>query len=236
MNIIIDVILLAILAVFIFTAAKKGFMLTLLELLAVVIALVVSFQSSPLVAQATYDGIIENKIIETVETKIDETVDVSTTAEQTVVIMDSIPEFMVKYAASVGVDTEEIKAQISSEKISSENVATELTQKIAQPIVVGAMTIVFFFPIAVILLFALKWLAKLLSKLFKVPLVKTANQILGGALGACKGLLVIIFVCTILEFLFSGSDGEFAQAVNQSNVMNLLDNINPFVKSLKDIF
>ena len=178
----------------------------------------------------------ENKIIETVETKIDEAVDVSTTAEQTVLIMDSIPEFMVKYAASVGVDTEDIKAKISSEKISSENIATELTQKIAQPIVVGALTIIFFFPMAAILLFVLKWLAKLLSKLFKVPLVKTVNQILGGVLGACKGVLVMVFVCTVLEFLFSGSEGEFAQAVNQSYVINLLDNINPFVESLKDIF
>ena len=39
MSIILDVILITILAAFIFTAAKKGFMLTLLELLAVIVAL-----------------------------------------------------------------------------------------------------------------------------------------------------------------------------------------------------
>ena len=111
MSIILDVILLAVLAAFIFTAAKKGFMSTLLELLAVIVALVLAYQLSPVVAQATYDGIVEKKIIEEVETKIDETVDISATAEQTKVIVEAIPELMVKYAASVGVDTDEIKSK-----------------------------------------------------------------------------------------------------------------------------
>ena len=64
MSIILDVILLAVLAAFIFTAAKKGFMSTLLELLAVIIALALSYQLSPVLAQATYDGIIEKKIVD----------------------------------------------------------------------------------------------------------------------------------------------------------------------------
>lgn len=236
MSIILDVILLAVLAAFIFTAAKKGFMSTLLELLAVIVALVLAYQLSPVVAQATYDGIVEKKIIEEVQTKIDETVDISATAQQTKVIVEAIPEFMVKYAASVGVDTDEIKSKISEEKITSENLATDLTRRIAQPIVVGALSIVFFFILSTALLFALRWLAQLLTKLFKIPLVKNVNQILGGVLGACKGIMVIIFISTMLELIFSGADGVVAKAVDDSFVVGLLDNINPFVKSLKEIF
>ncbi len=236
MSIILDVILLAVFAAFVFTAAKKGFMLTLLELLAVIIALALSYQLSPAVAQAAYDGIFENKIIEEVETKIDETVDISVTAQQTNLILDSIPEFMVDFAASVGVDTEEIKGKVSVEKVTSENIATELTQKIAQPIIVAVLTIVFFVLLSVVLLIALRWLAQMLAKLFRVPLVKNVNQILGGILGGCKGILVIIFICTILELIFSGSDGEIAKAMNDSFVVGILDKINPFVKSLKEIF
>ena len=133
MSIILDVILLVIFVAFILIAAKKGFVLTLLELVALVVALVVSYQFSPVVAQASYDKIVEPKIIETVEKKIDETVDISATTEQAKVILDSIPEFMVKYAVSVGVDTEEIKVKLSEDKISSENIATQLTKRIAQP-------------------------------------------------------------------------------------------------------
>ena len=211
-------------------------MSTLLELLAVIVALVLAYQLSPVVAQATYDGIVEKKIIEEVETKIDETVDISATAQQTKVIVEAIPEFMVKYAASVGVDTDEIKSKISEEEITSENLATDLTRKTAQPIVVGALSIIFFFILATVLLFALIWLAQMLTKLFKLPLVKNVNQFLGGVLGACKGIMVIIFISTMLELIFSGGDSVVNKAVDDSFVVGLLDNINPFVKSLKEIF
>ena len=236
MSIILDVILLAIFIAFILVAAKKGFVLTLLELIAVVVALLVSYQFSPIVAQAAYDKVVEPKIIETVEQKIDEAVDVSATADQAKVIIDSIPEFMVKYAISVGVDTEEIKEKISSEEITSENIATQLTRKIAQPIAIGALTVIFFLLMSAILLFVLRWLAQLLSKSIKIPIVRKTNRILGGVLGACKGLLVVIFICTILDFLFSGSESEFAEIVNKSYVMGMLDDINPFIKSLKEFF
>ncbi len=236
MSIILDVILIAVFAAFVFAAVKKGFMLSLLELVAVIAALALSYQFSPVVAQAAYDGVVEESLIETVEGQIDENLNISSTTKQAEVILDAMPEFMVSFASSVGVEFEEVKAKISSESFSSENLATELVQKVAQPIVVGALTIVFFLLLASILLFVFKWLAQILSKLFKLPLIGTANKILGGVLGVCKGVIVIVFICTVLDVLFAGGDNEIAKAVNESYVIGLLDNINPFVKSLKEIF
>ena len=236
MSIILDVILITIFAAFVFTAAKKGFMHTLLELLAVVVALALSYQFSPVVAQATYDGIVEKSLVKTVEIQIDETVNISSVTTQAEVLLDSIPGFMASFASSAGVDLEGVKAQISSEKISSENLAIELVDKIAQPIAVGALTVIFFLILSAILIFVLKWIAGLLAKLFKLPLIGTVNKVLGGVLGACKGVLVIVFVCTFLELIFANGDSEISNIVNNSYVVGLLDNINPFIKSLKDIF
>mgnify|MGYP003468477050 FL=1 len=134
MSIILDVILVTIFAAFVFTAAKKGFMRTLLELLAVIVALALSYQFSPVVAQATYDEIVEKSLVEAVETQIDETVNVSSVTTQAEVLLDSIPGFMASFASSAGVDLDEIKTQISSEKFSSANLAIELVDKIAKPI------------------------------------------------------------------------------------------------------
>ncbi|MBQ4572846.1 MAG: CvpA family protein [Clostridia bacterium] len=236
MSIILDVILITILAAFIFTAAKKGFMLTLLELLAVIVALALSYQFSPAVAQATYDSLLEESLIETVETQIDETLNISSTTAQAEVVLESIPDFMASFASSVGVDVEELVQNMGSYSFSSENLATELVGKVAKPIAVGALTVIFFLVLSAILIFALKWVAKLLSKLFKLPLIGTVNKVLGGILGACKGVLVIVFVCTFLELIFASGDSEISNAVNNSYVIGLLDNVNPFIKSLKDIF
>lgn len=236
MSIILDVILVTIFAAFVFTAAKKGFMRTLLELLAVIVALALSYQFSPVVAQATYDEIVEKSLVEAVETQIDETVNVSSVTTQAEVLLDSIPGFMASFASSAGVDLDEIKTQISSEKFSSANLAIELVDKIAKPIAVGALTVIFFLLLSVVLIFVLKWIAGLLAKLFKLPLIGTVNKVLGGVLGACKGVLVIVFICTFLDILFANGDSEISDMVNNSYVVGLLDNINPFIKSLKDIF
>ncbi len=236
MNIILDVILIAIFAAIVFAAVKKGFMLSLLELVAVIAALVLAFQLSPVVSQAAYDGVVEKSLIETVETQIDETLNLSETGTQAEVILNAIPGFMVDFASSAGIEVEEIKAKISSENFSSENLATELVTKVAQPIVVGALTVVFFLLLAGVLLFLFKWLAQILSKLFKLPLIGTANKALGGVLGACKGIMVIVFISTILELIFAGGENEISSAINNSYVIGLLDNVNPFLNSLKEIF
>lgn len=236
MSIILDVILLAIFAAFVFTAMKKGFMLSLLELIAVIVALALSYQFSPVVAQAAYDGFVEESLIETVETQIDEKLNISSSTEQAEVVLESIPDFVVSFVSSVGIDVEELTKTMDSWSFSSENLATELVTKVAQPIVVAALTVVFFLLLATILMFVLKWVAGLLSKIFKLPLIGTVNKVLGGVLGACKGVMVIIFVSTIFKLIFAGGENEIATAVNGSYVVGLLDNINPFIKSLTEIF
>ncbi len=236
MNIILDVILLAVFAAFVFTAAKKGFMLSLLELIAVIVALALSYQFSPVVAQATYDNVVEKSLVETVELQIDETLNVTSSMVQAELLLDSIPDFMTSFASSVGVELDEVKSIINAEKLSAENLATELVTKIAQPIVVAALTFIFFLLLSVILLFALKWVAKLLSKIFKLPLIGTVNKVLGGVLGACKGVMVILFITTFLKLIFAGGEDGFSNAVSGSYVVGLLDNINPFFESLTQIF
>lgn len=235
MSIVLDVILIVIFAAFVLTAAKKGFVKTLLELVAVAAALVLAYQFSPVVAQGAYDGFVKESMITSIEEQIDENFNTSTAAKKAEVTLEALPDFMVSLASSAGVEINDIKAKIASEKFSSQNIATELVEKVAEPIVIGAMTIVIFMILAIILIFALKVVAHLISKLFDVPLIGTANKILGGALGACKGVIVIIFICTILDFLFAKGDGELSVAVNDSFVIGLLDNINPFINNLKEM-
>ena len=77
--------------------------------------------------------------------------------------------------------------------------------------------------------------AKYISKLFNIPVVKSLNRSLGGVLGAIKGALVLLVICTGLRFIFGGGDSEFSLAVNESFVIGLLDQINPLDDSLKEI-
>ena len=233
MSIILDVILIAVFAAYVITAAKKGFVRTLLELVAVVAAIFLSFQISPVVSQTVYDGFVEKEIVNALEEQINENVDALSVTETANAVLDSIPDFAVSLASSAGVEISTIKDQIASQKIDSQNLAQSLVDKIAEPIVVGALTIIIFILLAVVLMIVLKFVAKLISKLFNIPLVKSVNKSLGGVLGAIKGALVVVVICTALRFIFGGGDGELSVAVNDSFVMGLLDEINPLIDSLK---
>lgn len=235
MSIILDIILVAIFAAYVFVAAKKGFIRTLLELVAVVAAIFLSFQISPIIAQGAYDGFVEKQIISAVEEQITENVDSMSVADKANAVLDSIPEFAVSFASSAGVEISEIKDQIATHKINSSNIAQSLVEKIAEPIVVGALTVIVFILLAIVLIILLKLAAKYISKLFNIPIVKSINKSLGGVLGAIKGALVLLVLCTGLRLIFGGADSEFAVAVNESFVIGLLDKINPLVDSLKEI-
>lgn len=234
MSIILDIVLVAIFAAYVFFAAKKGFVRTLLELVAVVAAIFLSFQISPVVSQTVYDGFVEKQIVTALEEQISENVDALSVSEKANAVLDSIPDFAVSLASSAGVEISTIKEQISSQKFDSQNLAQSLVDKIAEPIVVGALTIIIFILLAVVLMVVLKIAAKYISKLFDIPLVKSVNRSLGGVLGAIKGVLVVIVICTALRFIFGGGDGELSVAVNDSFVVGLLDEINPLIDSLKE--
>lgn len=236
MSLAIDIILVVIFASFVLTAVKKGFILSLLEFAAVILALVLAYNFSPKVAETAYDGFVKEATIKTIETQIEENVSLQETTTQTQLLLESIPDYMVSVADFMGVSVDDIKQSVASSKLTSENIATELVEKIAQPIIIGALTALSFVVLAIVLLFVLKFLAQIIAKIFKIPVIKTVNKLLGGILGACKGFAVVLFICTILTVFFASGDNELAAAVNDSVVVNLIDNVNPLVNSLKEIF
>ena len=236
MSLAIDIILVVIFASFVLTAVKKGFILSLLEFAAVILALVLAYNFSPKVAETAYDGFVKEATIKTIETQIKENVSLQETSTQAQLLLESIPDYMVSVADFMGVSVDDIKQSVASSKLTSENIATELVEKIAQPIIIGALTALSFVVLAIVLLFVLKFLAQIIAKIFKIPVIKTVNKLLGGILGACKGFAVVLFICTILTVFFASGDNELAAAVNDSVVVNLIDNVNPLVNSLKEIF
>ena len=235
MSIILDVILIAIFAAYVIFAAKKGFIRSLLELVAAVLSLFLAFQLSPVFAQATYDGFVEKAMVEALSEQIDEKFDTMSVAEQTNAVIDAMPDFAVSLASSAGVDIDNIKAQITTEKFDPSNIAQSVVDNIAEPIVIGALTILMFIILAILLLFGLKIVAILISKMFEDSVVGSMNTGLGAGLGAIKGAIVLVFICTVLRLVFSNGDSELSLAVNDSFVVGLLDYVNPFVESLKEL-
>lgn len=50
-----------------------------------------------------------------------------------------------------------------------------------------------------LLIVVLRWVTTLINKLFKIPVLKQANKILGGVFGAVNGLIVVIILSVCLQ-------------------------------------
>ena len=229
---IIDIILLAVFAVIVFIAAKKGFAKSLLEFAAVIAAVFLAYQFSPAVSSAVYDSVVEKSLVSTVQEQLENgEVTGSAIAQQAVNIIDDLPDTVVSIAESVGVDVAAVRDGLDFGSVSEENAAQTIVEKVAQPVVVPAITAIAFILLAVLLIVLLRVAASLISKVFELPVVGTLNTGLGIALGALKGFIVVLFLCAVLGMLFSGSDTKIGEAVSGSFFVNLFKD---FVSPLKD--
>ena len=88
----------------------------------------------------------------------------------------------------------------------------------------------------VILLLIFRLIAKALSKAVKLPIVGTLDTVLGGLLGAVRGAAVLLVISTVFVTMLSGGDSDFAVAVRESKVIELVNSYNPFIDKLQELF
>ena len=92
---------------------------------------------------------------------------------------------------------------------SKEDGAKELTEVAVKPIVVTIIEIIIFIIAFTLLMIIVKILSNIISKTINfVPLVGTANKILGGVLGLAQGAFIVLILTLIIKALVSITNNE----------------------------
>ena len=232
MTVVLDIILAVIFIVLIATAAKKGFVLTVLEVVAIIAALFCASYISEPVAQSAYDMFLKNNVVKTVNAEIDEK---TASAKIGDVAFEAIPQYAIDFAECAGVDTQSVKNDINN-TISNAVQSGKLDENCVRPVAVPAMRIILFLVLFVILLLIFRLIAKAVSKAVKLPIVGTLDTVLGGLLGAVRGAAVLLVISTVFVTMLSSGDSDFAAAVRESKVIELVNSYNPFIDKLQELF
>ena len=239
MSIVLDVLLVALFVLFIVLGVKKGVLVTIFELVAVALALFCAFKLATPMANGVYSGVLEKSMINKINDEMAEkpTPNNETKTEYALLVL---PEYAKSVAKCVGIDTDEIAASVKSKTQStSADIAEMIVVNVVKPIAVGALNVIFFFLLSALFIVILRLIAKALSESAKVSVVKEADAIFGGIVGALKGVAALIIAATLLTMMMAGGgeDDIFTQAINESRVIALVnEHINPFIGSLKDAF
>ncbi|MBQ8531894.1 MAG: CvpA family protein [Clostridia bacterium] len=200
MNFVIDLIVVAIIAVCAVVSAKRGFVKVLVEVVGFVAAIILTFTISTPLSEATYDKIIEPPIVNAAVEAVGES------AEHEA--WNAIPDFIVDNAAKLGLSVEDFSQKIS-ENLSNgtETAVTTASREIVRPVVTQILGLIYSIVIMVVLLVVVKFLAKMINRVFSFSIIGKANRLLGGIIGIPKGIIFAILFCMVISLIVSLNNG-----------------------------
>ncbi|MBO5860018.1 MAG: CvpA family protein [Clostridia bacterium] len=214
-----DGILILIFAACIIEGRRRGFVRTVLSLVSVIISLFVAQSfSAPVAAWANEEfageavsGYVENYIENAFENE-------GTQLDSSDVLGGSVPEEVTAMLEKYGVSVSEI-ADGASQGI--EELSNAIAQRILDAVLFPVLEIIAFLVIYIVCSFVLSLLNGFICSAFNLPVIKQMNKLLGGILGAVKGVGVAS-VLSVFAVTFSkiAAGNEIADAVSQSALIN----------------
>ncbi len=222
MGIAVDLIIVAAYIFMIFLAAKRGFVLTLIDLVGSILAMAIAFMISGSIAEWLYDNHFRETVLEMLTKHLPAGLSTSSFNLNPNIILDAFPEYIQSFITRFDlIPTGEALQSITDVF----NVAV-VEEKIVMPMAIGFLKMVCFIPTGIIILIAIKFVARIISKLVKKTPLKGLNTVLGAALGAVKGVLVIVLVCGVLTLLASFmSESSFTTGIAQSKICGMITNL-----------
>lgn len=232
MNFIVDAIIIAIIAIVIVRSSKKGFVSSLVDTFAMIIATIVSYMFTPEVSQFVYDSFIKNSVSKGFEKVLDDMNTNAAVADKVDAMIASLPEGAVNLADRLGIiNLNAIGAGIHMPGVIDNNqLITTVLNDFAYNVMITITKVVVFFILFVLATLVLRMVSKFLENINKIPLIGKLNSTLGGVLGVAKALIIILVVCTVMYFIVSSSDNvDLVGAISDSKIYNFVTENNPLL-------
>ena len=232
MNFIVDAIIIAIIAIVIVRSSKKGFVSSLVDTFAMIIATIVSYMFTPEVSQFVYDSFIKNSVSKGFEKVLDDMNTNAAVADKVDAMIASLPEGAVNLADRLGIiNLDAIGAGIHVPGVIDNNqLITTVLNDFAYNVMITITKVVVFFILFVLATLVLRMVSNFLEKINKIPLIGKLNSTLGGVLGVAKALIIILVVCTVMYFIVSSSDNvDLVGAISDSKIYNFVTENNPLL-------
>ena len=218
LSIIIDFILIAVFIGGIIKGRKNGFVKMILSIVATIVAILIAKEYCESVALWIEENLIRNAAMHSITNVIN--FNIGGTIEDAI---SAIPPYILNAAEYAGV---EIESFVSGGIITAETSATA-TQAIYSAIkevaIIPAAKIVAFFVIYAILNALLSIGISFVDKIFKLPILKGLNRLLGTIVGGIKGFFEMFIISTVVGFLtMLIPDHEIIEAISNTVIQNTL--------------
>ena len=237
MGIVIDLIILAIVALCVIISVKRGFIRTAIELAGFVLAIVLAFSFSAPLADFTYNSFVKAPVETMISDSVAEAVgDIAVSVDNAVFdkIWEGLPEFVTKNHENFGLSKESLMSDmVGTNTAQIEEFAANVADSVAYPVVTMILKAVFSVLIFFLVSLLTKFLAKPINKLFSFSFVGTINKTLGAVLGIAQGAIWVSVFCIVITLLVSIFPNGFLifnnDTIKSATLFNFFSNLIPFI-------
>lgn len=212
MTYVVDIVLLALAVIIIVISAKKGFVVSVMEMCSLVISAFASAKLFKPLTDAMFRGFLTDMLRTKLKNSIDDHYQLLSYTEKIQRMVDTLPESGIRLANKImntdihkTINTVSQKCANADDPTLIDEFATKVSQYVLKPIVEVAVFIVLFVLIAIIIRLIVKAAKEVLEK---IPVVGKVDVLLGGLLGAVKALALIFVLCVIMYFLYNSTKDE----------------------------
>lgn len=215
--VIIDLAFVALIVVNVIDGRKKGFVKMLLSFAATILSWLIAAELSQPIALWANESFVHGWISSSIENAI-----ASSLGNGTNAIIEAIPDYIANAAEIAGVSLQNLAIQLSN-VVDSAQAAEKIYTVVESTFVIPAIRIVAFFIVYAVAERILAVLIGVVNKLFKLPIIKSFNRLLGGAAGAFKGIIAVAALCLVISFItMIAPETDFTFAAGQSMIYQIM--------------
>lgn len=220
MNFIFDLVFVTLLVICIIDGRRKGFIKIGLSFAAMLIAWIVASEFSRPVAEWANEAFAGEWIIKVLEGAIANSV--SNGADSLFV---SIPEPITNVLEVAGVSLEDLASQLGN-TIDPAIAAEKFYSALENNIFISILILISFFGLYLVVNLVASFATRIINKMFKLPILKSVNRLLGAVFGGMKGVIIVTIISIVLRLTAMViPDTPFAQALEQSVVHGIISDV-----------
>lgn len=231
MPLILDIGLMAAVFLIVFMAARKGFVAAAVDLVGYVVSLIASWMLAGRAAQWGYERFLRERVLKKVSSIVNQYFSAEDIAANLEEIIEELPEVLTNM---LSFDLDKLSVRLAGLSSSAAGLAETFTDSVIGPSIVGLVRWIIFLLLFSLMLFIVHVCSKLLREIRRLPVIGTANSLLGGVVGFVEVILLVFAFTTALNLFFALTNDSVSwlcsDTVRATNILSKLYQYNPLLK------
>ena len=200
-----DIIIIAVFALFI--DFKRGIAITILNVAGVALTGFLAYHISNFLASWVYTAFVQQTLTTNLQQMIDTQGINSAIANSFSALPNWVMGMLGFFLSIFGLDSSVYTNDFQVPNSAATAVSASV-ENLIQPVITGMFRLVIGVVISIIIFIIIKILVKKLARVFKIPVVKQINELLGGVLGLAEAAILVFFAVNIFSGVLEFSNPE----------------------------